>query len=55
MVKNGGNTQLEPNKNVHIKTEEESSLKGTLTAVFIMGALIVLGWAGAFMLYLSRA
>jgi hypothetical protein len=54
MVNNGGNTQLEHAKNVQIKNEEESSLKGTLTAVFIMGALIVLGWASAFLLYLSR-
>ncbi|MBE3553509.1 MAG: cytochrome c oxidase subunit 2A [Thermicanus sp.] len=36
------------------KIETESSLKGTLVAVFILGTLIVLGWGSAFLLYLSR-
>ncbi len=33
---------------------EKSSLKGTLTSVMIMGALIIVSWFGVWALYLSR-
>lgn len=47
-----GQTPLQSEKKS--ETEKEASLSATLVAVFILGALIVLGWGGAFLLYLSR-
>ncbi|MGE8204277.1 cytochrome c oxidase subunit 2A [Heyndrickxia sp. NPDC080065] len=34
--------------------EESSSLKGTLAAVFIVGAFLVISWLAIFGLYLNR-
>ncbi|GIN85718.1 hypothetical protein J6TS2_21040 [Heyndrickxia sporothermodurans] len=41
----------QPKKDVNTET---ASLKGTLIAVFIVGAFIVLSWLGVFGLYLNR-
>ncbi|RBW68166.1 cytochrome c oxidase subunit 2A [Bacillus taeanensis] len=41
------------NKKVN-KSKEETSLKGTLIAVFAVGAIIVFFWVSIFQLYLSR-
>lgn len=43
--------KIQPKKNVH---EETSSLKGTLIAVFIVGAFLVISWIAVFGLYLNR-
>ncbi len=40
-------------KNLPVK-EEEASLKGTLIAVFILGAFIVISWVSVFSLLISR-
>lgn len=34
--------------------EDESSLKGSLVSVMILGVFIILSWAGVWMLFLSR-
>ncbi|NLP49413.1 cytochrome c oxidase subunit 2A [Bacillus sp. RO1] len=34
--------------------EEEASLKGTLIAVFMIGAFIVISWISVFSLFISR-
>lgn len=33
---------------------EQSSLKGTLIAVFVVGALIVISWLAVFGIYINR-
>ncbi|MCZ8513625.1 cytochrome c oxidase subunit 2A [Paenibacillus filicis] len=34
--------------------EQEHSLKGTFVSVMLLGAFLVLTWAGAFVLFLHR-
>lgn len=34
--------------------EDSSSLKGTLTSVFILGGILVVTWVGVYFLFLSR-
>ena len=39
---------------VHTETKKDSSLKGTLISVFLIGGFIVVSWVSAFFLFLSR-
>jgi hypothetical protein len=40
--------------NMKSKTEETTSLKGTLVAVFILGIFILISWVSVFYLFISR-
>ncbi|MCR8629730.1 MULTISPECIES: cytochrome c oxidase subunit 2A [Paenibacillus] len=35
--------------------QEDSSLKGTLVAVMLLGAFLVLTWVGVFVLFIARS
>lgn len=47
---------MNDNKDMSVKKEhhEQSSLKGTLFSVMMVGAFIGLMWAGVFWLYMAR-
>ncbi len=47
-------TELGNNANAPLKTEEGSSLKGTLAAVFFVGFVLLGTWASVYFLYLGR-
>jgi hypothetical protein len=38
----------------HVKIEDQSNLKGTLTFVFLLGAFIIVTWIGVYSLFLER-
>ena len=44
----------EKKKQVHAEEDNEPNLKGTLISVSILGAILLVTWIGAFMLFLSR-
>lgn len=55
------NIQFEPTDQapqkikVEPKQEKETSLKGTLVSVFLLGGFIVVTWVAVFALFLSRS
>ena len=44
--------QLE--KKPSTKVEDQSSLKGTLASVFLLGFFLIVTWVGVFFLFLER-
>lgn len=46
--------KTEANKPVKVKEAKDSSLKGTLVSVFILGAALLATWAGVYFLFLDR-
>ncbi|WP_041580586.1 hypothetical protein [Bacillus sp. 1NLA3E] len=47
-------TELGNKTHVPTKTEDNSSLKGTLASVFFVGFVLVVAWVGVYFLYLDR-
>lgn len=41
-------------KETKTKIEEESSLKGTLASVFLLGFFLIITWVGVYFLFLDR-
>ena len=46
------NPQL--NHKPKVKTEDSSSLKGTLAAVFFLGLFLILSWFGVYYIFIDR-
>lgn len=46
--------EKESNVKKQVNHEEETSLKGTLASVMILGGIIVLSWIGVWMLFVTR-
>lgn len=40
--------------NQRLKTDEQTSLKGTLASVFILGIFILISWVSVFYLFINR-
>jgi hypothetical protein len=47
-------TELSKKSEVKTEVEDSSSLKGTLTSVFLLGLFLVFTWIGVYSLFLSR-
>lgn len=47
-------TELRSKTHVPAKTEDSSSLKGTLASVFFVGFFLIITWVGVYFLYLDR-
>jgi hypothetical protein len=47
-------TELGNNANTPLKTEDSSSLKGTLASVFFVGFVMLATWASMYFVYLGR-
>lgn len=41
-------------KKTNTKVEEQSSLKGTLASVFLLGFFLIITWVGVYFLFLDR-
>ncbi|MCM3571597.1 MULTISPECIES: cytochrome c oxidase subunit 2A [Mesobacillus] len=41
-------------KKTHTKVEEQSSLKGTLASVFLLGFFLIATWVGVYLLFVNR-
>ncbi|WP_071461230.1 subunit I/II of b(o/a)3-type cytochrome C oxidase [Bacillus massilinigeriensis] len=41
-------------KNTKAKTDDSSSLKGTLVSVFMVGLFLIATWVGVFYLFMDR-
>ncbi|CAM3892692.1 cytochrome c oxidase subunit 2A [Mesobacillus zeae] len=41
-------------KKTSTKTEDTSSLKGTLISVFLVGLFLIITWVGVFYLFMDR-
>ncbi|WP_423407184.1 cytochrome c oxidase subunit 2A [Heyndrickxia sp. MSNUG] len=41
-------------KKTNPKVEEQSSLKGTLASVFLLGFFLIITWVGVYFLFLDR-
>lgn len=46
--------KTELSKKTKVKTEDQSSLKGTLASVFLLLLFIILTWLGVYGLFLDR-
>ncbi|WP_269412395.1 cytochrome c oxidase subunit 2A [Lentibacillus daqui] len=46
--------QLQQKKVEKLKTDENSSLKGTFTSVMLLGAFIIVSWIGVWIVFQSR-
>ena len=52
----GVNTMSQPGleSKTSTKVEDESSLKGTLASVFMLGFFLIITWVGVFYLFVNR-
>ncbi|MGM0899845.1 cytochrome c oxidase subunit 2A [Mesobacillus maritimus] len=41
-------------KRTSTKVEDQSSLKGTLASVFLLGFFLIITWVGVFLLFVNR-
>lgn len=41
-------------KKTHTKVEDQSSLKGTLASVFLLGFFLIVTWVGVYFLFVDR-
>lgn len=41
-------------KKAHTKVEDQSSLKGTLASVFLLGFFLIITWVGVYFLFVDR-
>ncbi|WP_246861316.1 cytochrome c oxidase subunit 2A [Bacillus sp. REN3] len=41
-------------KKTNTKVEDQSSLKGTLVSVFLLGFFLIITWVGVYFLFLDR-
>ncbi|WP_096154322.1 MULTISPECIES: cytochrome c oxidase subunit 2A [Bacillus] len=46
--------KTEIGKKTVVQTKTPSNLRGTLTAVFILGFFLIFTWVGVFLLFLNR-
>ena len=46
--------QPEIRKKTSTKVEDNSSLKGTLASVFLLGFFLIITWVGVYLLFLNR-
>lgn len=53
-VREVAKTELKNNVHPQIKTEDRSSLKGTLASVFLLGFFLIITWVGVYFLFLDR-
>jgi hypothetical protein len=53
-VKDVAKTALNNKTKMKLKTEDSSSLKGTLVSVFLLGFFLIISWVGVFLLFLER-
>ena len=53
-VKDVAKTVLNSKTKTQLKTEDSSSLKGTLVSVFLLGFFLIISWVGVFLLFLER-
>ncbi|WP_044748267.1 hypothetical protein [Bacillus alveayuensis] len=42
------------NAKTRVKTEDHSSLKGTLVSVFLLGFFLIFTWVGVYLLFIDR-
>lgn len=47
--------KTELNNKIETEIEDSSSLKGTLASVLILGLIIIVTWAGVYLLFLDRS
>ncbi|MFO1444676.1 cytochrome c oxidase subunit 2A [Bacillus sp. Bva_UNVM-123] len=45
----------ELNRKTETEIEDQSSLKGTLASVLILGVILIVTWAGVYSLFLDRS
>lgn len=48
-------TELSRKTETNIEIEDSSSLKGTLASVFLLGIILIVTWAGVYLLFLDRS
>lgn len=47
--------KTELSRKTETEIEDSSSLKGTLASVFLLGLILIITWAGVYLLFLDRS